>query len=85
MNETEQLQRQLNLMRGEPVVPLTGRAAIKQALSLRAQGLPYAAIATVMGIYHGEWYSRQRWYLECHKAGLVTCPGRRRTPREVTE
>lgn len=83
MNETDHLQRQLNLMRGEPAIRLTGKAAIKQALTLRTKGLSYGAIATVMGIYHGEWYSRQRWYLECHKAGVVY-PGRTRT-REVAE
>lgn len=66
---SESLQAHLNMMRGEPVVRLEGRAAIQHAYSLRMRGLSYASLAVVMGVYHGEWYTDGRWRTECQRLG----------------
>lgn len=77
MNDSERLQAHLALMRGDPVVPLTGIQAIKQACKLRSLGISYASIALVMGVYHGEWYTARRWGHVCRKAGTPATRGDR--------
>lgn len=52
---------QLRMMRSEPVVGLTGIAAVTQALRLREQDLTYRAISTVMRVYHGVERSENAW------------------------
>lgn len=70
MSESELLQRKLNLMRGEPVVPLTLALAIKHAHQLRLRGLTYRSIAVVMGLYHGQFYSEATWRWHCRQMGV---------------
>ena len=53
MTREDQLQQHLNMMRGEPVIPLAKMQGITQALRLRNAGLTYGAIAKVMSLYHG--------------------------------
>jgi hypothetical protein len=82
-HEHHALQQHLNLMRGEPIIPLTGKKAIDQAYRLRMKGLEYSSIATVMGVYHGEWYTRERWREQCRKLGAPPRP--RRTRAQIAE
>lgn len=45
-----------------PVLPLTQREALEQALHLRALGLNGRAISIVLGHYHGHWAPPGTWY-----------------------
>lgn len=84
MTESDQLQRQLNLMRGEPVVPLTEAQAIQHAYSLRIKGVSYRDLRLVMGIYHGHWYCAERWRDKCRALGAPVRKGAYRgRPRRV--
>lgn len=75
MTDEERLQAHLNLMRGEPLIRLTGSAAMQQALKLRALGLTYRSLKLVMGSYHGEWYSEYTWRAKCVAAGAARREG----------
>lgn len=70
MDDTERLQQRV-----EPILRLTGVKAIQQAHILRMSGLTYRGLAVVMGIYHGEWYTPERWRDECRKLGAPVRPG----------
>lgn len=67
--DQERLQAHLNLMHGEPLLRLTGVRAIEQASRLRARGFSYGSVALIMGVYHGEWFTSQRWMLACRQHG----------------
>jgi hypothetical protein len=82
VNDTsERLQRHVNLLRGDPILPLKGLEAIEQAYRLRMQGVTYGSLATVMGVYHGEWYTESRWRAECKKLGAPRRTGAYRGSR----
>lgn len=79
MTDADRIQQHLNMLRGEPLVRLTGRQACEQAYRLRLRGLAYTSVAMVMGVYHGEWYSAERWSMECRRLGAQPSPrGNRR-------
>lgn len=61
MTDEQRLQQHLELMHATPIAPLAGIQAVMQALRLREAGLPYAAIATVMRVYHGTLKSEAAW------------------------
>lgn len=65
----ERLQQHVQLLRGEPLLRLTGRPAVEQAYRLRVAGVSYEQIAIVMQIYHGEYYTRERWRQQCRELG----------------
>lgn len=71
MTDAERLQDHLNLMRtGQPLVRLTRAQQLWQAKRLRDLGMNYAAIALVMGSYHGEWITGGGWSYRLRRAGL---------------
>jgi hypothetical protein len=63
---TEQLQVALGRLRaGRAPLPLTTGAAIEYAVTLRARGWTWRAIADVMADYHGVAYDRSWWCRTC--------------------
>lgn len=79
--ESEHLQRKLNLMHGEPVVPLVGIQAVRQAYALRMRGLSYRDLRLVMGIYHGEWTTAEGWRYRCRQMGAPVTKGPKKVLR----
>ena len=64
------------LRNGQPLLPLTVGQASAQAYRLRMKhGLPYTALAQVMGEYHGVWMGESYWRTRCrHQGAPITRP-----------
>jgi hypothetical protein len=59
-----------SLRAGKAPLPLGDGVAISQAVRLRRHGMTYRHIAMVMGIYHDQWYSADRWSEACRARGI---------------